>query len=98
MRLILSPFGPRNQMIPQVYQSSDLCEIRQRRGQEVCLPIGAPWEGVLTSEELLFCLHTPAFSVTCIGDIFPGRGHSHMEQTGMLVRNFVDCSQSPIFP
>ena len=33
MRLLLYSFGPRNQMIPRIYQSSDLCEIRQRRGQ-----------------------------------------------------------------
>ena len=40
MRLILSPFVPRNQMIPRIYQSSDLCEINQGRDQEVCLPLG----------------------------------------------------------
>ena len=41
MRLILSPFGPRNQMIPRIYQSSDMCGIRQQHGQEVCLTFGA---------------------------------------------------------
>ena len=40
MRLILSPFVPRNQMIPRIYQSSDLCEINQGRDQEVCFPLG----------------------------------------------------------
>ena len=40
-------------------------------------PVALPWESVLTSEELLFRLLTPAFSVTCIGDIFrEGRGYS----------------------
>ena len=37
-------------------------------------PVALPWESVLTSEELLFWLLTPAFSVTCIGDIFRGGG------------------------
>ena len=54
MRLILSPFVPRNQMISRIDQSSDLCEINQGRDQEVCLPLALPWEGVLTGEELLF--------------------------------------------